>query len=166
MSEVLCFAYGSNMLLERLTVAERAPSARLVHVAELRDHTLTFAKIGADGSGKCTIAASATEHAGVHGVVYSLARADLPALDRAEGGYDRVPVQVWMGGRAANVETYRARTDKLDPSLLPFDWYHALVVAGATRASLPAEYLAQVAAHPTTRDHDEVRRARHFALIG
>lgn len=45
------FAYGSNMLTERLIA--RTPSARPVGTSLLPGHRLTFHKRGRDGSGKC-----------------------------------------------------------------------------------------------------------------
>lgn len=47
----LNFAYGSNMLTDRLR--ERVPSARPVAVARLAGHSLRWHKVSIDGSGKC-----------------------------------------------------------------------------------------------------------------
>ena len=51
--DVLYFAYGSNLCLRRML--GRASSARRVAAATLPGYSLTWSKIGVDGSGKCTI---------------------------------------------------------------------------------------------------------------
>ena len=162
---VLCFAYGSNMLHTRLAAAERAPSARRVAVAELTQHRLRFDKRGADGSGKCNIEPAATGQR-VYGVVYAMERAELASLDRAEGGYERVELEVRaLGGEVLRAETYRALPPTLEPKLAPFDWYKAIVLAGARAARHPDSYLATLEAQPERRDPDASRRARHLALL-
>ena len=45
------FAYGSNMLTRRLTVAARGPSAHAIAVGKLLGRQLQFHKVGLDGSG-------------------------------------------------------------------------------------------------------------------
>lgn len=195
MSRFLYFAYGSNMLLARLR--ERTPSARRVAVARLPGHVLRWHKAGQDGSGKCDVVAVADAAACVHGVLYEIARAEKPRLDRAESlgvGYDemRVQVQALATGRACDPAApmpghdsgsgngncivdvdgwmpvqaclYVAR--QVDAGLQPFEWYRALVVAGAREHALPAHYVAQLAAVPAWPDPDPARAQRHHALIG
>src|SRR5438128_1900656 len=62
---MLYFAYGSNMLTQRLKA--RVPSASPKTVAVLFDHGLRFHKRSQDGSGKCDIVKCPGEV--VHGVV-------------------------------------------------------------------------------------------------
>lgn len=50
---VVTFAYGSNMLVARLT--ERVPSARPIGIGQLKGHVLRWHKRSKDGSGKCDI---------------------------------------------------------------------------------------------------------------
>ena len=50
---MLYFAYGSNMLTERLKA--RVSSATPIGKANLSDHGLRFHKKSKDGSGKCDI---------------------------------------------------------------------------------------------------------------
>lgn len=165
MADVLCFAYGSNMLPTRIGAPDRAPSARVVGIGMLEHHLLTFAKVGADGSGKCQVQASDHAQACVHGVIYALSERDLPALDRAEGGYERVELMVTQAAQRWRVQVYRALPDRLDPTRKPFDWYHTLVVSGAARARLPEDYLSMLRRQPVIVDPDPERRARHLALI-
>ncbi len=55
------FAYGSNMLTRRLTDSSRAPSAVACGVATALGFVVRFHKVGADGSGKCTLVATVAE---------------------------------------------------------------------------------------------------------
>jgi gamma-glutamylcyclotransferase len=84
------FAYGSNMLTQRLQA--RCSSARPLGVATLSGFSLDFSKRGQDGSGKATLVASTSPTCEVYGVVFELAVRELPTLDLIEGlgkGYDR-----------------------------------------------------------------------------
>jgi gamma-glutamylcyclotransferase (GGCT)/AIG2-like uncharacterized protein YtfP len=77
------FAFGSNMLLERLK--KRAPSARVLGTASLSGYALRFNKLGKDGSSKANIVPSEDPRAVVYGVLYSLDDNELPRLDKADG---------------------------------------------------------------------------------
>ncbi|MGV0878250.1 gamma-glutamylcyclotransferase family protein [Martelella sp. FLE1502] len=153
------FAYGSNMLTERLT--RRCPSARPVGPAVLENHALAFSKIGNEGSGKATIVERAGE--AVFGVVFTLDVAERDLLDAFEGkgkGYDRIDdcaVRLLKDEATVSACTYKAPPAFRDPTLLPFDWYHALVVAGARQHGLPADYVDQLAAAPCRADPDRSR---------
>lgn len=180
MSRFLYFAYGSNMLAARLR--ERTPSARPVAVAGLPGHALRWHKPGLDGSGKCDVVAVADPAACVHGVLYEIARAEKPQLDRAESlgvGYAErhAPVQVTSAVAFAGQAPRRAgdgwRTVeallyvalRVDAGRLPFDWYRALVVAGAREHALPADYVAALEATPARADPEPGRARRHLELI-
>jgi gamma-glutamylcyclotransferase len=160
------FSYGSNMLTRRLR--ERTPSAVAIAVGRLDGHSLRWHKRGRlDGSGKCDILATGNAADSVHGVVFELAAADKPALDRAEGlgsGYEEKTIDVVVdGGALMRVCAYCA-TD-IDASLLPYDWYKAVVVAGAREHGLPGEYIRTLESVRSVPDLDPVRRARHVALL-
>jgi gamma-glutamylcyclotransferase len=132
----LYFAYGSNLTSARML--ERVPEARVVETGRLEGHRLVFDKIGRDGSAKANLAP--VEGGWVWGVVYELPAARLAELDRVEGGYARIHVDiVTRGGRQLECETYRS--ELRDPSLIPHDWYVALVVDGAREHALPADWI-------------------------
>ena len=159
----LYFAYGSNMLPARLVA--RCPSARVVGRAAARDHDLDFSKPGDDGSGKATLFA----HAGrtTPGVLYEIADADLSSLDRAEGagkGYVReVEFRIACENDAeSEATTYIA--DIRDQGLLPWDWYLALVVAGARMNGLPDTHCRALAGERYAIDAVPDRSARRIAL--
>ena len=163
-STILNFAYGSNMLIRRLQ--ERAPSARPVATGVLRGHALRWHKVGRDLSGKCDIFATGHERDVVHGVVYRLSTRDKPALDAAEGlgaGYDEKEVAIETAGGTLLARVYYAT--HIDPAVVPFAWYKALVVAGAQQHALPAGYVQQLMAVPAAADPDAARSAQHQRLI-
>jgi hypothetical protein len=163
MSTVLNFAYGSNMLWRR--IAERVPSARPVERAVLHGYALHWHKVGRDGSAKCDIVRSQLPGAAVHGVVYELSAAHKHLLDEAEGlgrGYDEQEVRVERPSAVVSAWTYVA-TSK-DPSLLPFSWYKALVIAGAREHGLPVGYVQGLLSVPATEDPDAARSSLHWAL--
>lgn len=162
MNTFLYFAYGSNMLNERL--AARCPSASLAGIAFAPDHALKFAKIGKDRSGKATLFPQQGAHQ--FGVLFKINRNDLGALDMAESaGYRRddsflvfrtkdhakIPVMTYLG------------TD-LEDGLKPFDWYLDLVIAGAKQHNLPEEQISSLQSTRYIVDTDTNRKGRLDAL--
>ncbi|WP_180899321.1 gamma-glutamylcyclotransferase family protein [Martelella soudanensis] len=153
------FAFGSNMLTERL--GRRCPSARPVGPAALEGHALAFSKIGREGSGKATIVERAASR--VFGVVFTLDPRELDLLDAFEGkgkGYDRIDncaLRLLKNDATVSACTYKAPPAFCDPALIPFDWYHALVIAGARQHGLPEDYVARLAAAPRRADSDRFR---------
>ncbi|MCK8517216.1 gamma-glutamylcyclotransferase [Methylonatrum kenyense] len=160
-----CFAYGSNMSLQRLRA--RTPSARPLAVATLTGHRLLFHKASrVDGSAKCDAFRTDDPDDRVHGLLFELAAAEKPLLDEFEGlgrGYEeaRVPL-VTADGRSVRAQMYVA-TD-IDPALRPYNWYRTHVLMGARQHGLPAHYLTRIEAVETWRDPDPVRSARELAL--
>lgn len=160
----ITFAYGSNMPAARLQ--ERCPSARAIGIAELSGHELRWHKRSRDGSGKCDIAASACTNVSVLGVLYEIAADEKRALDRAEGlgaGYEEIEVEVLCDGSLSTAKAYRA-TDT-DPSLRPYTWYRALVIAGAREHGLPESYITRLESVPAEEDQDRVRHNERMTLI-
>jgi gamma-glutamylcyclotransferase (GGCT)/AIG2-like uncharacterized protein YtfP len=56
----------------------------------------------------------------VHGVVYQFDPEEWSALDAAESGYDRTPIQVHTDSGTRDVTTYLARKERVDESLKPY----------------------------------------------
>jgi len=156
------------MLEQRLR--SRAPSAAFVSIGILRGYRLHFNKLGQDDSGKGNIERSAGLRDLVYGVIFTVDDADVPNLDEAEdmsrGGYSRSTVQVEVDGTESVVESYFANSRFIDNSLRPFDWYAAMVVAGALQHGIPAEYCAALASVPTMIDPQGERRQRALAILG
>lgn len=132
----LYFAYGSNLKLARLR--ERAPSANPRGRAQLRGWRLAFDKPGRDGSAKANLRRA--DGGRVCGALYALNRGDWPGLDAAEGGYERIAVEVSTdSGALARAQTYLARAPVAQG--LPREDYLRLVLEGAREHGLPAGWI-------------------------
>lgn len=160
----LYFAYGSNMLPARLRA--RCPSARIAGTGAAVGFDLAFSKASKDGSGKATLTAAAD--AVTPGVLFEIASAELQALDRAEGvgsGYERLDdftVTNGATGASVSVATYRATAT--DHALLPYDWYLALVIAGARCHGLGAGHIERLLQTRYLVDPDGDRAGRRDAV--
>ncbi len=159
MPEVVYFAYGSNLCLRRMR--ERVPSVHRIGTASLPGYALKWHKRSVDGSGKCSIAPADHDSPGVHGVLYSFPDQEKPHLDAVEGlgdGYDEVRVRVEGPSGPRLATTYIAASSHVDSALIPYSWYHALVIDGANRAGLPPEYVRGME-RVKTKDDEETERA-------
>ncbi|TPW32512.1 gamma-glutamylcyclotransferase [Martelella alba] len=166
MPALVYFAYGSNMLGERLR--RRCPTARSLGLARLDHFSLAFDKAGRDRSGKATILPQA--ETAVFGVLFTLDLTERAALDAAEGlgrGYDRIDeitVTRRNDGQRLAAMTYIAPPAHRDAKLKSFDWYRGLVLAGAHQNELPEDYRAWLAAAAAMADPDPSRPGRLEAL--
>lgn len=164
------FAYGSNMLTRRLTDWSRAPSAVACGIARAPGFVVRFHKVGADGSGKCTLVATSHHAEAAFGVLCDVADADAETLDRAEGvhtgGYARLAVKLQLSAvRMVSAMAYVAGERHVDAARVPFDWYRDLVVAGAIEHGLPPRYVEELARVPAAADPDVARAARARRLL-
>lgn len=153
------------MLTERLV--RRCPSAVPVGPATARGYRLRFAKTGRDGSGKATLVRDHDQS--VHGVLFTIGTCDLDALHSAEGagvGYDYEPSFPVIGPDNGDIYAgiYIGARAAYDDSLKPFDWYRALVLAGATQHCLPVDYLDEFRRVAIQPDPDGSRAGRIEAL--
>jgi hypothetical protein len=138
------FAYGSNMLTERFRA--RVGGAVALSEVFVCGYRLRFHKRSDDGSGKCNIIETGSQEDRVYGVVFEIPKEQLPRLDEAEGfkkGYDHKYVPL-LGRPEARALTYVAETNYIDERLLPYKWYHRLVIAGAEQRELPPNYIAEL----------------------
>ena len=154
MSTFTYFAYGSNLLLERLQA--RCSSARFIGLAVAKGYDIDFSKVSTDKlgniSGKATIFRS--ENHEVSGALFNIAVADQKKLDEAEGlngktgsHYNKLEnfcVNSLDGKSVFNCVTYEASLDKIGKNISPYDWYHQLVVAGLKRHNFPTEYIKKI----------------------
>lgn len=158
--EIRYFAYGSNMCIQRIT---RRIGACGVHgTARLKGFRLGFHKQGADGSGKCNVLRTGDPRDVVHGVMFEIDARQKGSLDVYEGaGYEPLEVEVHSHTGHVSAYLYVARTEFVDHSLKPFDWYKRLVLAGARQHDLPAPYLTLLEQVEPVADHDAGRRGLH-----
>ena len=157
------FAYGSNMCSRRLR--ERTPSARPIGIGRLVGHKLMWHMAGGDGSAKCDVVETGRDSDEVWGVLYEIAASEKPFLDAAEGlghSYHCKQVAVLAADGQVQAETYCALT--IDAERIPYDWYHAYVLAGAREHGLPSDYAAALEALAVLEDADAERRRKNLAL--
>ena len=132
----LYFAYGSNM--DRDTMAVRCPASRPLGVGRLARHRFVIMREGY---------ASVVRDPGrsVWGLVWDLALADMPALDRYEGVggglYVKVQQAVISQQGPRRVLVYVGRN--AGPGR-PLPGYMQGVVAAARLAALPVGYLGEL----------------------
>ncbi len=160
MTEMRYAAYGSN--LHPLRLSRRVATARLLGTAFLPDWSLHFHKRSVDASGKCSIQ---RDGAGVHFAVYDISRADKRILDGIEGvgsGYEVVKLEIPGFGECFS---YTASTSHIDDGLQPYDWYRALVLAGARALDFPGDYVAGIAGTRARRDPDAERHQEMWDLV-
>lgn len=163
MKKFIYFAYGSNMLVSRLTA--RCPSARAIGAAWVPGHEVSFSLPSAvDGSGKAGIREAANDKA--WGVLYEISLDHRIHLDVAESHgevYDRHDTfeVIGPGGQHYVSATYKPLQHGVLP---PYDWYLALCVAGAEQNGLPDQAIEQLRAVRAIPDPNPDREGRRIAL--
>lgn len=134
----LCFAYGSNMDVDAM--ARRCPGSRPAGVARLAGHRPVimpegYASVVRDPRGM------------VWGLLWDLALADVPALDRYEsvaaGLYEKVPQPVLTQAGPRRALVYVGRSGG---GGLPRPGYLEGVLEAGRAAGLPEAYLRSLAA--------------------
>lgn len=151
--KILYFAYGSNMLSQRLI--DRCPSAKAIGAAVVDCHYLDFGLAGRDGSGKAVIIKTQNQDDKVFGVVFELTHAELSDLDEFEVKYERNDdFEVMMAGQLHKTSTYYVPKAHLEIGLVPMDWYRDICVAGAKQHGLDADYIAGLEALSVHQDPD------------
>ena len=130
------------MLTARL--AARCSSAKVVGKAFVEDYRIEFTKVSKDGSGKATL--QPFNNAKQYGVLFEIDRSQRQILDRIEGlgvGYKWLELDcVTNCSNRTICSAYSYQATDLNPNLKPFDWYLALVVAGAEQHELPTNYIS------------------------
>ena len=155
MTEFLYFAYGSNILRERLRASNRCPSAEFVGLAIARGWSLSFHKKSKDGSGKAML--TRCDDAQSYGVLYKIKGDNERAqLDEAEGtGYirhDNFAVECAESKEERICSVYMIKENPIkildnstvDKVMIPFCWYKALVICGARQNKIPDEYISAI----------------------
>lgn len=158
------FAYGSNMLRPRL--AARVGAVAVSGIGAVSGHQLRFHKRGVDGSGKCNLHYTGRTVDQTFGVVYDLRGDQRMRLDGYEGrGYCPRSVLVSLSHRSIRAVTYIATTDYVDDGLRPYDWYLALVIAGARQHGLDPHYVDTIATVAPETDSDSKRATCNTRLL-
>lgn len=146
MEPIKYFAYGSNMLRERL-LARKVGLLDSGHPTCVEGYKLLFNKKSDDGSSKANLVAESG--AKCWGVLFSVDINSLADLDEAEGApghYRQETISVKIAGVEQTAMTYLAQSDKiLTVPDRPYDWYIALILAGAkSHADMPLEWITKL----------------------
>lgn len=86
-------------------------------------------------------------------------------LDEIEGvgiGYSKLVLTVPGFG---DCMSYAAEESHIDDTLIPYDWYKELVLAGARALQFPEEYVNGIHTIDTWRDPDPERRAQGWRTV-
>uniref|UniRef100_A0A672PBE8 Gamma-glutamylcyclotransferase b n=1 Tax=Sinocyclocheilus grahami TaxID=75366 RepID=A0A672PBE8_SINGR len=141
-STFLYFAYGSNLLKERLQL--KNPSATVYCVAKLKDYKLAFGNHKGLASQRWHGGVGTIEHSPgdeVWGVVWRMNMSDLESLDRQEnvkmGTYSPVEVNVATSRQDLSCRTYIMNSCVYAP---PSPQYLQVIVMGAEQNGLPEDY--------------------------
>ena len=142
-----CFAYGSNLDPEQMLA--RVASAVALGRARLAGWSFACNKLGRDGTAKANLVRAAG--GSVWGVVYELDTVHLAVLDRFEGGYERLELEVELDdGRGQHAHVYVS--ERLAPEPMPLEAYKALILRGARAHGLPEEWVRALERLPSRPD--------------
>ncbi len=162
-TEVIYFAYGSNMSTRRLL--HRIGAVQALGIGTLHSHRLAFHKVSdKDGSGKCDIVEC--DSGQVMGVLYRLDTRAKTALDGHEGlgnGYAEKPVTI-IDGRGETVAAVTYTATITNPGLKPFTWYLRHIIEGAEEARLSGAYLQTLLQVEAIEDPDTARARRELSI--
>ena len=142
----------------------RCASAKLIGTGVAPNFQLGFSKPGKDGSGKAMLVAA--PGARLSGVLFEIDVSERAVLDRHEGsGYrrdDSFCVECTSSGAACLANTYFAT--KSDAQLKPFDWYLAVVIAGAIHHGMEGASITALKDTPFIEDPEKLRNTRIAAI--
>lgn len=162
MTSFTYFAYGSNMLTSRLVA--RCASAKAIGLAYADGYTFAYAKRSLDMSAKGALVESRSARA--YGVLFTIDATEKARLDQFEGpGYAcRADFEVLLvkDGTPVFATTYLAKEQVSD--LSPYDWYAALILAGATEHGLLHHAPDFLKGLPCEADPDLERVTRREAM--
>jgi hypothetical protein len=147
-SEVLYFAYGSNMSTPR--IVKRIGTVNQRGIAKLARHRILFDKAGKNGTGKTNI--GRRQGSEVWGVLFGMTAAQFARLSGYEAGYVEETVIVLLGGTEVKAQTFVA--SKLTPRLTPSRKYLDYLIAGAREHGLPDSYITKLAARRVSQPVD------------
>ncbi|BFZ13364.1 hypothetical protein BsWGS_16402 [Bradybaena similaris] len=144
------FAYGSNMLTERIHINN--PTAKLYGIGKLYGYRLAFdVPIGLPASnwhGASGTIRPAGPKEYVYGVIWNIQTEDLAYLDSQENHYTPMQVDVELdGGETVSCRSYEMHyeTSRIP---LPSPHYKRVIIAGAKQHGLPEDYIQYLECFP------------------
>ncbi len=163
---MLNFAYGSNLLAERLLA--RVPQARFVGVGKIPGWRFALNIRSEDGSAKANAIHTARPSDVLHGVLYELDAAGKLTLDRYEdvgGSYRLAHAIAETEAGPREVYLYVGSGSSLVEGLPPYDWYLGFILAGARQRGLPGVFIEGLLSVSSVRDADSARSAKNKSLV-
>ena len=157
------FAYGANVHPGWLR--RRVPAAVVVGTAELPGYRIVFNKRGRDGAGRSNACPTGSLTDRLPGVLYRVPAQDLDKLGAARAGYHAAEVLVETAEGPLTALTWRADATQVEAGLRPWDWYVALIRAGAELHGLPEAHRRWLDTVPTVVDPDADRAAPARAVL-
>jgi gamma-glutamylcyclotransferase (GGCT)/AIG2-like uncharacterized protein YtfP len=163
---MLNFAYGSNLLIERLQA--RVAQARFIATGRLPGWRFAFNVRSRDGSAKANALRTGQPNDWLHGVIYELDETGKATLDGYEdvGGAYRVECATVTTDRGPlDAYLYAGNDSHYVEGLAPYDWYLGFIIAGARQHCLPDQFIARLRSVATKRDPDSARAADNWKVI-
>jgi hypothetical protein len=165
MDGLFYFAYGSNMLIPRMT--GRVPSARYECTGFLYGHRLAFHKVGRkDASGKCDAYKTGNAEDYLAGILYTIDpdhRSLLNAIEGVGAGYEVMNVAI-MTPSNTSLSAFTYYATNIIHDLKPFHWYKHHVVYGARENNLPSEYIDSILSVESIEDPDDARALKELSI--
>ena len=131
--KVYYFAYGSNMLESRLNARI---ASKCIGVGKLNNYQFLCNKKSKDGSAKGNI--SPLQNKFVLGILYEINNSELKKLDKIEGGYERIEVDIEFDNGIVKAFTY---ISNIKTGALPKKEYLEIIIKGAEDHYLDHEYI-------------------------
>ena len=163
---MLNFAYGSNLLIERLQA--RVPQARFVTTGRLPGWRFAFNVRSRDGSAKANALRSGKHDDCLHGVIYELDETGKATLDGYEdvGGAYRIEHATALTERGPlEVYLYTGNESYYVEGLAPYNWYLGFILAGARQHGLPEQFIASLQSVASKGDPDSERSTGNGKVI-
>ncbi|MFZ2170707.1 MAG: gamma-glutamylcyclotransferase family protein [Methylococcaceae bacterium] len=132
------FAYGSNMLPERLL--ERIRKYHAAFPVSLPNYRFTYNKKSINGTAKANIVTS--DGTVVYGACFEIDDDDFAILTKYEGGYDRRNITV-KTSEGKDIEAVTYISSSIDNTRVASDEYKKLVLKGANYWALDKSYIQE-----------------------
>lgn len=161
------FAYGSNLLRERILINNS--SAKFYGIGRLKGYRFAFdSPLGKNTDrwlGAIATILQANASAYVYGVIWEINVSELQNLDKQEGYYDAIQVDVEVlpanqteTNERTVVEVVQCRTyqlSKCNGVTLPSPFYKKVIVMGARQNGLPEDYITHIEQLPDNKVTEE-----------
>jgi gamma-glutamylcyclotransferase len=157
------FAYGPN--IHPGWLRRRVPAVMRLGTGVLPGHRLAFHKRGRDGAGKSNAWRTDAAADRLPGALYRVPVQHFQRLGAAGGGYHTAEVLIESAAGPLTALTWRAEPDEIEDGLRPWEWYVALIRAGAAVHGLPESHRRWLLTVPVVEDPDRARAAIAYAVI-